>query len=66
MSIDEIRQLRRQLMEWKEYPLASDAIDAIDSLHSVASNLLLALACVSTAAVAMFIVILLWVMSKVI
>lgn len=66
MSIDEIQQLRRQLKEWKEYPLAADALDAIDSLHAVARTLLLALACVSTAAVAMFIVILLWVMSKVI
>ena len=65
MTIDEIKLLKSQLKEWKEYPLAVNCLSAIETLHSMASALLLALVCVSTAAVAMFVVILLWVLSRV-
>lgn len=64
MSIDEIKKLRRQLQEWKEYPLAQDCIEAIDALHSMAYHLLMALALVSTVAVAMLVVIILYFFAK--
>lgn len=66
MSIDEIKQLRRQLMEWKEYPLAQDALDAIDTLDSIARTFLYVAVAAVVVALAQFIVIGLWVLAKVI
>lgn len=65
MTINEIQKLRRQLMEWTEYPLAQDCLDAIDTLNSVARTFLYVAVAAVVVALAQFVVIFLWVVSKV-
>lgn len=64
MRFEDINTLKRQLKEWKEYPLAHDCLDAIETLQSFAHVMLIALAGVTAASLAMIVVIILWVLSK--
>jgi hypothetical protein len=64
MTTNDIQKLRRQLMEWTEYPLAQDCLDAIDTLSSVARTFLYVAVAAVVVALAQFVVILLWVVSR--